>query len=332
MRIQKQFPYFSQHFVILLLLFVGNAFAQTLIDSVIAVVNGKAITQSELTDEFRIKTITDKLISSEPTEKEKREYLERIINRNFVLQAAENIGITAVNQKKQVTERIAALRATYPSDETFRNLLIKLDLEIETLQKWVYEGLIYDEYYRRQFVNKVSSKEIDDLAPKYFEQNKPQFIAPATVTFKSILITIKEDSSEQEKQNAKQLAEQINLGLQQGETIEEVQQSSKSQDYIKFNSQTLEIDSPLGAIVEELKPSEHKGPIPVPEGFLIVKLIKKTPERQKQYSEVKNEIANMIRQNKAETAFKEWLTEKKLEEPWYILDDALKRVSQITIE
>lgn len=317
---------------ILLLLCVGNVYAQTLIDSVIAVVNGKAITQSELTDEFRIKSITEKILFNEPTEKEKQEYLEQIINRSFVLQAAENIGITAVDHKKKIAERIAAIRAKFPSDTAFQSILAKQDLEIETLQKWVYERLIYEEYYRRQFVNKVSSKEIDDLAPKYFEENKTQFIAPATVTFKTVLITVKNNSSEKEIQTAKKLAEQINSRLQQGETIQEVQHSSISQDAIKFNSQTLEVDTHLGTIVSQLKPTEHKGPILVPEGFLIVELIKKTTQRQKHYSEVKNEIAIMIRQTKAETAFKDWITRKKSVEPWYILDDALKRISKINIQ
>ncbi len=328
----KYHSYIVQCIVFLLFLCVGHVHAQVLIDSVIAVVNGKAITQSELVDEFRIKAITDKLLSNEPNEEGKREYLERIINRRFVIQAAENIGITAVNHKKQVTERIAALRAKFPSDDAFRIMLAKQDLEIDALKKWMYERLIYDEYYRRQFVNKVSSKEIDDLAPKYFEENKAQFIAPATVTFKAVLITLKEDSSEVEKQTAKQLADQINLRLQQGETLEEVQQSLKNQDAIRYNSQTLAVDTPLGANVAQLKPTERKGPIPVQEGFLIAELIKKTPQRQKQYSEVKNEIANMIRQNKAETAFKEWLYKKKSVEPWYILDDALQRVSRIVIQ
>ncbi len=328
----KHHSFIVQCIVFLLLLCGGHVHAQVLIDSVIAVVSGKAITQSELVDEFRIKTITDKLLSNEPNEEEKRESLERIINRKFVIQAAENIGITAVDHKKQVAERIAALGAKFPSDTAFRNILAKQDLEIDALKKWVYERLIYDEYYRRQFVNKVSSKEVDDFAPKYFEENKALFIAPATVIFKAMLITVKEDSSEKEKQAAKQLADQINLRLQQGETIEEVQQSLKNQDAIRFNSQTLAADTPLGANVAELKPTERKGPISVPEGFLIVELIKKTPQRQKQYSEVKSEIANMLRQNKAETAFKEWLYKKKSVELWYILDDALKRVSRIVIQ
>ena len=315
----------------LLLLFVGSTFAQVLIDSVIAVVDERAITQSELVDEFRIGAITDKPLSREPTEIEKQKQLNYIISRRLVLKGAKRIGITAVDHKKQVAERIASIRARFPTEKTFHNALQKQELEIETLERWVYEQVIYDAYYKRQFVNRVDSEDIDELAPQYFEKNKAQFIAPGKVTFRSILIAVPSDESEEKEQAAKHLAEQIHERLQNGETYDEIEQSFKSEKSISFNSQTLTTDTPLGAIITELEPDERKGPITVPEGYQIVELIKKTSARQKEYSEVKDEIAEMIRQNKAESEFKKWLTRQKAREPWYILDDALKRVTRIRI-
>lgn len=315
----------------LLFLFVGDTFAQVLIDSVIAVVDEQAITQSELVDEFRIAAITDKPLSREPTETEKQEQLNFIISRRLVLKGAKRIGITAIDHKKHVAERITKIRARFPSDKAFHNALQKQELEIEALEKWVYEQIIYDAYYKRQFVNRVDSKEIDKLAPQYFEKNKAQFIAPGKVTFRSILIAVPSDESKEKKQAAKLLAEQIYERLQNGETYEEIEQSFTVEKSISFNSQTLTIDTPLGAIVTELEPAERKGPIAVPEGYQIVEVVKKTPTRQKGYSEVKDEIAEMIRQNKAESEFKKWLARQKTREPWYILDKALKRVTRIKI-
>ena len=332
MRTPKHLSNTTKCIAFLLLLFIGNADAQILIDSVIAVVNGQAITQSELVNEFRIDVIMGKQLLREPTEAEKQTYLDRIISRRFVLLGAEKIGITAVDHKKQVAARTAAIRSKFPSNAAFRNALREQELEIEALEKWMSDDIIYAEYFTRQFVRTVDSKEIDELAPQYFEANKAQFVVPATVTFRSALIVVAPDSSEKEKQAAKHLAEQINSRLQQGETYEVVKQSSKTEKSISFNSLTLPTDTPLGAIVAQLEPSERKGPLPVPRGYRIVELVKKTPERQKQYSEVKDQIANLIRDNKAETAFKEWIARQKADEPWYILADALKRVSGIKIQ
>lgn len=332
MSITKRLSNIGQYIAFLLLLFVGNVDAQILIDSVIAVVNGQAITQSEFINEFRIEVITDKPLTREPTAAEKQEYLDRIIDRRFVLHAAEKLGITADDYKEQVAKQIAEMQAKFPSDVVFRNVMQEQELEIEALEKWVSDHLIYDAYFRRNFVNKVDSRYIDTLAPKYFEENKAQFIAPATVTFRSVLIAVPSESSAKEQQAAKQLAEQINGRLQQGETFEKVMQSYKTDTSISFNLLTLTIGTALGEIVAQLKPAERKGPLPVPEGYRIVELVKKTPARQKQYSEVKGEIAKLIQHNKAETEFKKWLARQKAKEPWYIPEDALKRVTQIKIQ
>lgn len=332
MRISRYLSNITRYIAFLLFLIIGNADAQVLIDSVIAVVNGQAITQSELVNEFRFEAIMEKPLSREPTDSEKRAYLDRIISRRFVLQEAERIGITDVNRKDQVSTRIAAIRANLPSNAALHLILREQELEIEALEKWVSDHLIYDEYFTRQFVRTVDSKEIDELAPQYFEKNKAQFVVPATVTFRSVLITVALDSSEEKKQTAKRLAEQINGRLQQGETYEAVKQSFKTEKSISFNSLTLKIDTPLGKIVSQLKPAERKGPLSVPEGYRIVEFVKKTPARQKQYSEVKDEIAELIRHKKAETEFKKWLTRQKTKEPWYVLEDALKRISGIKVQ
>ena len=318
--------------ILLLLLFVGNALAQILIDSVIAVVNKQAITQSELVDEFRIEGIINKPLKKKPSDTDKRIYLDRLIIRRFVLQGAEKIGITTADYKKQVAERVAEIQAKFPSNKAFQYAMQKQKLEIETLEKWVYEQIIYDVYYNRQFVNRVDSREIDELAPQYFEANKAEFVVPAKVTFRSVLIALPSEGSEEQKQDAKRIAEQINSRLQSGETYENIEQSNKTKPFISFDSLTLTTDTSLGEIVAQLEPTERKGPILMPEGYQIVELIKKTDARQKQYSEVKGEISKMLRQNKAETEFNQWLARQKSGVPWYIINDSLKKITQIQIQ
>ena len=315
-----------------LLLFGWSVYPQVLFDSVIAVVNKRPITQSELVNEFRIEVIMGKPLSQEPTNAAKQAYLDRIINRKLVVQAAERIGITANAQKKKVNERITEMRVKFLTDTAFHQVLQKQEIEIESLEKWISDQSIYDEYYTRQFVRTIDSKEIDELAPQYFEANKAQFVVPATVTFRSALIVVKPNSSENEKQNANSLAEQIFARLQQGETFHFVKESLNTKKSIRFNTLTQTTDTPLGAIVANMQPDEVKGPIHDAEGYRVVEFVKKTAKRQKQYSEVKTEIANLIRQNRAKTGFKKWLTKQKSNVSWYILNNALGRISGITIQ
>lgn len=326
MKTQNHRIILAVYIAILITLTTAIAVAQVLIDSVIAVVNKQAITQSELVNEFRINAIIDKHLISEPSDDEKRMQLNHIIDRKFVLQEAERIGITDTNRKQQISKRIAAMQKEYTSKREFSQVLQKQDIEIQALEKWVYDHIIYDEYYRLKFVNSINRKEIEELAPQYFETNKKHFIAPATVTIRSILISVPKDSSDIEKRSLKTLSEDISLHFKQGNTYAEVSQKYKPNPSVSFATLTLNADTPLGEIVSQMKPNDHMGPIPVPEGLRIVELVKKRPSRQKQYSEVKDEIAILIRNNIAQTSFKEWLIKQKEDDPWYILDDALNHV------
>ncbi len=332
MKTQNHTIILALYITILMTITTVIAEAQVLIDSVIAVVNKQAITQSELVNEFRINAIIDKHLISEPNEDEKRTQLNRIIDRKFILQEAERIGITDTNRKQQISKRIAAMQEEYTSKREFSQVLQKQDIEIQALEKWVYDHIIYDEYYRLKFVNSVNRKKIEELAPQYFETNKKHFIAPATVTIRSVLVSVPKGSSEIQKQSLKTLSEDITIRFKQGDTFAEVSQNYKSNPSLTFNTLTLNADSPLGEIVSQIKPNNHMGPIPVPEGFRIVELVKKKPSRQKQYSEVKDEIAALIRNSRAETAYKKWLIKQKENDPWYILDDALRHVSVTNIK
>lgn len=329
-----QFSNMGRYIAFLLFLFVGNAHAQTLIDSVIAVVNGEAITQSELENEFRIASIIgawEGFVTSnmaEPTVSEKRKVLDVIIARKFVLQEAERLGIMLTDRSTQVTEHIAEIRSKYTSETEFHSVLQKYELKIDALEKWMYDRLIYDVFFRRKFLNTLNSEEIIHLAAQYFEKHKTTFIVPATVTFHALRIAVSPEASAKEKRAAEVLAQQLNSRLQQGATFEAVKQTYKAEQSISFNASTLPIDTPLGIVISQLQVAERSKPFPVSEGYLIAELIRKTPARQKRYPEVKDEIVARIRQEKAKSEFDAWLTKRKSEGNWYILDDELAQFSR----
>ena len=162
--------------IFLLLLYIGgNVYAQTLIDSIIAVVNTEAITRSELENDIRIAAIVGKTAAEPSTPTEKRAVLETIINRKFVLQESERIGVVIAKRDDRIAGKIAEIRTRFASDIDFQNALQQHQLETETLRMWVYEQLIYDEFFRRIYFNAVSSAVVERLAKSYYETNKTEF-------------------------------------------------------------------------------------------------------------------------------------------------------------
>ena len=307
-----------------LLLCIGtHTDAQVLIDSVIAVVNTDAITRSELDNEFHIAAIIGKPLVEAPTAVERRAALETIINRKFVLQEAERIGVVIAERDVQIEGKLSEIRAGYTAETDFQNVLQQYQLEVEALEMWIYEQLIYDEFFRRIFFNAINSAEVEKLAKSYYNTNSAEFVVPATVTFNSLLIVVPEDISESEKQNVVDLVQQLSADLQQGKTYETVRKIYETQLTLKFLDSTVAAETPLGRIVTELKTSARSQPIPVAEGYQIVERIRYNPADQKAYSEVSEEITARIRQAEATQQFEVWLIGQKEEKTWHILDDEL---------
>lgn len=301
----------------------GNVYTQTLIDSIIAVVNANAIPRSELEDELRIATILRIRTDTPSTLAEKRVVLNTIINRKFVLQEAERRGIVVTERETQVAAKIAEISATYTSDTAFQGVLEQYQLEEEAIEAWVYDQLIYDEFFRRIFFNAVNSEKVARLAKSYYDANTAEFIVPPTVTFKSLLIVMPKNGSEREKQTVEELTPKLNERLQQGETFQAVYAAYETQLELKFEVLTLAIDTPLGAIVTELQVSERSTPLRVAEGYQIIERIGNNSAYQETYEEVSEEITERIRQELANEQFETWLTKQKKEETWAILEDEL---------
>ena len=318
-----------RHYITFLFLFCfclnGNAYTQMLIDTVIAVVNTDAITRSELENEFHIAAIMGKPLVEAPTVVEKRAVLETIINRKFVLQESERKGIVIAERNVHIEGKIAEIRAGYDAEADFQNVLQHYQLETEALKMWIYEQLIYDEFFRRIFFNAVNSAEVEKLAKSYYDTHSTEFVVPPTVTFNSLLIVIPEGISETEKQKEVDLVQELNVHLQQGKTFEAVRKTYETLLPLKFAISTVEADTPLGHIITELKISERSQPIRVAEGYQIVERIRHNPAYQKTYSEVSEEITERIRQEEAAQRFAAWLTGQKEEKTWHILDDELTR-------
>ena len=306
-----------------LLCISGNTSAQVLIDSVIAVVNTDAITRSELENEFRIAAIMGKPTAETLTAAEKHAVLATIINRKFVLQESDQIGVVVAERDAQIAEQIAEIRTRYASETDFQNAMQQYQLETETLKMWVYEQLIYDEFFRRKFFNAVNSAEVERLTRSYYDINKEEFVVPPTVTFNALLIVVPDAISETEKQNTENLVQKLSERLQKGETFRTVREAYETQLSLQFNILTVETATPLGTLVTELQTSERSKPLVVEEGYQIVERTRNNPARQKAYSEVSEEITERIRQAQAEKQFKAWLAKRKEEGVWHILDVAL---------
>ncbi len=299
----------------------STASAETFIDSIVAVVNTDAITQSELQDELRIAALTARNLTSTPTEAEHRAALETLIHRRFVLQEAERLGIVITDPETQIAAQIADIAARYRSEPTFPAVLAHLQLEQAALEATFYNRLVYDEFFRRIFFNTVNSEKVASTAKAYYDANRTEFIVPPTVTFKSLEITLPKWPSTAEQQRVEAQLQKLNDRLQRGDTFQAVYDAYQTTLTLTFDVQTLAVGTPIGSRVTELQVSERSQPFAVPNGYRIVERIRNDPSYQRTYEEVREMLTLRVRTDLATTALESWLTERKAAETWHVLTD-----------
>ena len=308
---------------LLVLCITSSADAETLIDAVIAVVSGDAITRSELENELGIAAIMESSIITDD-----RVALGTIINRKFVLQESKRLGIVVTEREARVSEKIAEIRKKYDSDAAFQTALHRHGLEDETLKAWVYEQLVHNEFFRRIFFNALNSAEIATLAKSYYDANGTEFIVSPTITLSVLSIIIPKGTSESEKQRTEVMVQQLYTRLQRGETFETVRKVYEAQLTIELEVLILGVDTPLGVIASGLSDSQQSVLLRMSDRYQIVERIQNNPARQRAYEEVSEEIIDRIQQEKAEAVFATWLVEQRQKESWHILEDALELGSE----
>lgn len=321
---------------------ISSGFAkERIVDYVVAVVNDQPITLHELeTELILIAVISNSLIIlseqentpniqkiKNPPNAVKRTVLEALIEQKLMLQKADDIGILLWSWGQKVNTEIQGLKSLYRDETLFFKDLKRLGLEYQEVEERLRTALIVKELTVRQFRSSIDEEQINQQAPQYFEEHRSEFIEPAQIQFQSILIRSKPDDTADLQNQVKTLAKTITSQLQTGVTFQEIQQAYPDNPLLQIvtEPQTLPTDTEVRLAIADLEVNEVSQPIPTPEGYLIAKLLKKEPARQKTYPEVSQEIQNKLIGEDLQKQRKAWLTEQKAAADIRILDSELAK-------
>jgi len=175
-----------------IILFAVSSYAD---DSVVARVNGVALTLKDLDDEV------DRLIPritfhrNVYGEKRKRYYkqaLEELINRELEYQEASKLGLKI--DKEKVDDQIKQMRNKYKSKEEFKAFLERIGMTEETLQAQVEKDILIQEVFKKMVIEPSRMK--DDELRDHYEKNTSRFRQPESI--KARMISTKDGEKAQE--------------------------------------------------------------------------------------------------------------------------------------
>ncbi len=273
--------------------------ASAVVDRVIAVVNDDIITLSDLQREA----------AKNPKEKiDDRLLLEDLINRKLQMAAAKRGGIDVT--EKELDEAV--------SDIMKRNLMGKKSFE-EALAK---EGITFEQYrseLREQItLSRTFSRYVraglavdDEEIRAYYEKNRKEYALPEEIRVRHIFLKFPEKASPARIAELKEKARAVYDRAVKGEDfiglVKEVSQAeTAAQDgdlgYMQRGHALPEIEM----AARSMKPGEIAGPLQAETGFHIMRLEDvRTPI--KPLEKVREEIMNILYQQKLENTYRAWL-------------------------
>lgn len=252
-----------------------SANAAELLDRIVAVVENRVITLTELhhrTEAFLAQNRTPKL---PPIEQLQRQILEQMILESLQLQLAKREGIV-VDDEMLKNALIEIAHKNGMDLPTFRQALIAQGGDYKQFVEFVRRQLILSQLHKRllRTMVEVSEAEIDH----FLKTERDKLERPRRYRVGHILIATPENASPGEILKARQKAEELVQSLREGLDFAQTAMALSADRYALKGGdlgwqRPDQLPTIFADIVPKLKKGEVHGPIQSPSGFHIIKLL-----------------------------------------------------------
>lgn len=278
----------------------------------VAIVNGSAIAREEFDRELsQVKQRISQQglkFSSPKFEGIRNEILDNLINLELLFQESLNNGIKV--EKEAIDSQIKSLKQKFSNDTEFEKLLSELKVSEQALKIQIKKRIAIQELIETQIVQKIKipdeeSKIFYDTYPKLFKQ-------PEQIKASHILIKVEPDADEIKKSEAKQKIKKIQQELKKGrdfaalaKEFSEGPSKTKGGDLGYF--QQGRMVKPFEDVAFALKTEEVSDIVETQFGYHIIKVVDKKPEKTIPYEDIKNDLAQHLKQEKTKEELNEYI-------------------------
>lgn len=290
--------------------------------NVVATVNGEQITRQQLDDMvqnmkqyYKSMGLTiDEKTDSDIVKMINSMTLDQLITQTILLQEAKKMGIQV--SKADVDKEIARYKETM-TEEKFKQTL--------AANGWT-EPKFRDMLEKDMIISELQKKILADVKPptdqevlEYYEKNRKEFVVPASYQVRHILMMTEGKEGDKAKIDleAKTKALAVLEQLKQGSDFAELAKQ-QSEDPGTASQGGLYTFSPGEAVpefeaaVKSLQPGEiTREPVKTEYGYHIIKMEKLTPEKQKSFAEVRDELTARLTDRAKQEKLNNYLEEAR---------------------
>jgi len=292
----------------------------TIIDKIVAIVNGEIITLAEL-ELYWSKLREDSETTSNPLEKRaktfesRKEALNRLIEEKLVDQQCEKLSIKVSGRDLDMAiEHVKRLNAI--TDEQLKDALMAEGLSLEDYRKQVREQI-----RRAKLVSRVVGKKVtvdDEGLRRFYIEHIEQFKEPDQIRASHILIMIPQDADDLLVETLRHKGETILEMLRRGEDFQELASlysddasAKKGGDLGFFKRGEFLPDFERATF--NLQPGQVSGLVRTKIGFHIIKVTAKKEGSVVPYEEVMKKVENQYIEEDTQRLYKTWLEKVKAE-------------------
>lgn len=266
--------------------------------NVVALVNGVPITASELDDELNnlLNSPSGHIaINQQGEDAPRKAALEELIVRELAYQHAKASGMAV--EKKQIAATVKKIKRRYLTEKSFQEALRVEEISEQEFERRIEKDLLLRKVSKVELEDK--SRVVDAEARGYYEANKSKFVLPESLRLFRIVVKIAPGNDAEAKKKIDDIFANLKAGADFGETAYKFSEDDyrvMSGDYGTVHRGQLPAE--LEATVFAAQPSALIGPLRASEGWQIISVENKQPERQLQFREVREKILAALRQQR----------------------------------
>jgi peptidyl-prolyl cis-trans isomerase SurA len=295
----------------------GQASQPQIIEQVLVKVNGDIITKSDL-EERQIAALRDRKVNPEILKND--EQLKKAlaeITPQLLVAAIDELLLTQLGREKglklsddQFNKWLTEMRKDNNLEDTqrFEAALKQEGISLSDLRKNVERQFIMSQVQREEFGGKLQITE--EEARQYYQANQREFIEPASVTLREILIEVQTTTQQgkpmvnvgQDDEAAKRAAA-VRARLAAGEDFAKVAAevsagSSKANGGLIGPINTAELSPDLQKTLENMKPGDITEPLRASRGYQILKLDSAKASAPRSFDAVRDLVADRVYQER----------------------------------
>ena len=282
----------------------------------VAVINGVVISQEQFDKELAIHlnriSRQGQQLSDDQMTQLKKNVLEGLIEREVLFQESRKADIKIADQA--VDEQLAGIKKRFSGEEDYKKALSAMNLNEDEVKAQIARGLAIRELINQEIMNAIIISDADSKA--YYDANLQMFKQPEQVKASHILIKVDANATDAQKAEARKKINDIQQKLKNGGDFAELaKEYSEGPSNVRGGDlgyfRRGQMVKPFEEAAFALQPNEVSDVVETRFGYHLIKVYEKKPEQTLAYSDVKEQIGQRMKQEKAEKEVAQYIEQLK---------------------